>query len=169
MGQVTPPPGGGWGGAGHGGGGDICPNPSPSVRDCSALQTHGPTQCIAVPLLPIPPSSQSGGNHGRSRPTTRSTATMTSSAHLLWRLPMHSLLRLRWGPVVMPEALLRFAAVAGGGLTMHEPRAVPSAWLGQGRDALEGGEVPPSRAPGLRPATVPLRPSASLNGICNRQ
>ena len=40
---------------------------------------------------------------------------------------------------------------------------------GGGRDALEGGEVPPSRAPGLCPATVPLTPSASLNGICNRQ
>ena len=28
---------------------------------------------------------------------------------------------------------------------------------------------PPSRAPSLCPATVPLTPSASLNGICNRQ
>ena len=39
------------------------------------------------------------------------------------------------------------------------------------RDALEGGEVPPSpsKAPRLCPATVPLTPSASLNGICNRQ
>ena len=40
------------------------------------------------------------------------------------------------------------------------------------RDALEGGGVPPpppSRAPSLCPATVPLTPSASLNGICNRQ
>ena len=39
------------------------------------------------------------------------------------------------------------------------------------RDALEGGEPPPppSGAPSLRPATVPLTPSASLNGICNRQ
>ena len=41
------------------------------------------------------------------------------------------------------------------------------------RDALErrGGTPPPppSRAPSLRPATVPLTPSASLNGICNRQ
>ena len=50
-----------------------------------------------------------------------------------------------------------------------------SAWPGEGdppRDALEGGEVPPppsSRAPSLCPATVPLTPSASLNGICNRQ
>ena len=36
-------------------------------------------------------------------------------------------------------------------------------------DALEGGEVPPppSRAPSLRPATVPLTPSAGFNGICN--
>ena len=38
-----------------------------------------------------------------------------------------------------------------------------------GRDALEGGEVPPSRAPSLCPATVPLTPSASVNGVCNRQ
>ena len=40
------------------------------------------------------------------------------------------------------------------------------------RDALEVGEVhppSPSRAPSLRPATVPLTASASLNGICNRQ
>ena len=38
------------------------------------------------------------------------------------------------------------------------------------RDALEGGEVPPpSRAPSLCPTTVPLTPSASLNGICDRQ
>ena len=28
---------------------------------------------------------------------------------------------------------------------------------------------PPSRAPSLCPATVPLTPSASLNGICNQQ
>ena len=37
------------------------------------------------------------------------------------------------------------------------------------RDALEGGEVPPStsRAPSLCPATAPLTPSASLNGSCN--
>ena len=35
---------------------------------------------------------------------------------------------------------------------------------GQGRDALDA-----SRAPSLCPATVPLTPSASLNGICNRQ
>ena len=40
-----------------------------------------------------------------------------------------------------------------------------------GRDALEGAGVPPppSRAPSLCPATVSLTPSASLNGICNRQ
>ena len=40
------------------------------------------------------------------------------------------------------------------------------------RDALEGGGrylPPPSRAPSLRPATFPLTPSASFNGICNRQ
>ena len=52
------------------------------------------------------------------------------------------------------------------------------------RDALEWGQVPspppdtealcqppppPSRAPSLRPATVPLTPSTSFNGICNRQ
>ena len=40
-----------------------------------------------------------------------------------------------------------------------------------GRDALEGGEAPPpppSRAPSLRPPTVPLTPRASLYGICNR-
>ena len=36
-------------------------------------------------------------------------------------------------------------------------------------DALEGGEVPPSRAPSLCPAIVSLAPSPSLNGICNRQ
>ena len=43
---------------------------------------------------------------------------------------------------------------------------------GGGRDALEGGEVPPpplsSRAPSLRPATAFLTASASFNGICNR-
>ena len=46
-----------------------------------------------------------------------------------------------------------------------------------GRDALEGGQVPPcagnppppSRAHSLCPATAPLTPSASFNGICNRQ
>ena len=41
------------------------------------------------------------------------------------------------------------------------------------RDALERGEPPPppppSRAPGLRTATASLTPSASFNGICNRQ
>ena len=39
------------------------------------------------------------------------------------------------------------------------------------RDALEGGKAPPppSRAPSLRPATVSLAASATLNGICNRQ
>ena len=33
----------------------------------------------------------------------------------------------------------------------------------------ESPPPPPSTAPSLRPATVPLTPSASLNGICNRQ
>ena len=39
------------------------------------------------------------------------------------------------------------------------------------RDALAGAEVPPpgSRAPSLCTATVSLTPSASVNGICNRQ
>ena len=41
------------------------------------------------------------------------------------------------------------------------------------RDVLEEGEgpppPPPSRAPSLRPSTVSLTPSASFNGICNRQ
>ena len=32
-----------------------------------------------------------------------------------------------------------------------------------------GGGLPPSRAPRLCPATVPLTASASVNGICNRQ
>ena len=42
---------------------------------------------------------------------------------------------------------------------------------GAGRDVLEGGGYPPppSRAPSLCPATVPLTPSASINGIRNRQ
>ena len=43
---------------------------------------------------------------------------------------------------------------------------------GAGRDALEGGKVPPSppsRAPSLCAATVSLTPSAGFNGICNRQ
>ena len=37
------------------------------------------------------------------------------------------------------------------------------------RDALEGGGAPPppGRVPSLCPATVPLMPSASFNGICN--
>ena len=46
---------------------------------------------------------------------------------------------------------------SGGGAGMH--------WKG-GRYAPP---PPPSRAPSLCPATVPLTPSASLNGICNRQ
>ena len=35
----------------------------------------------------------------------------------------------------------------------------------------KGGRYPPppSRAPSLCPATVPLTPSAGFNGICNRQ
>ena len=43
--------------------------------------------------------------------------------------------------------------------------------MGAARDALEGGKVPatPSWAPSPCPVTVPLTPSASLNGICNRQ
>ena len=36
------------------------------------------------------------------------------------------------------------------------------------KDALEPSP-PPSRAPSLCPATVPLTPSASFHGICNRQ
>ena len=45
--------------------------------------------------------------------------------------------------------------LGGGGAGMH--------W--------EGGEItsPPSRAPSLCPATVPLTPSAGFDGICNRQ
>ena len=41
---------------------------------------------------------------------------------------------------------------------------------GEDRDALEGGGYPPpSRAPSLCPATVPLTASVSFHGICNRQ
>ena len=50
--------------------------------------------------------------------------------------------------------------LGGGGLN---PRTPPT------RDALEAEEVPPSRVLSLCPATVPLTPSASLNGICNPQ
>ena len=51
---------------------------------------------------------------------------------------------------------------------------LPRAGLGmgvEGREALERGGAPPplpGRAPSLRPPTVPLTPSASLNGVCNR-
>ena len=56
--------------------------------------------------------------------------------------------------------------VGGWGLVRVQTRRVGP------RDALGGGEVPPpppTRAPSLCPATVALMPSASLNGICNRQ
>ena len=46
----------------------------------------------------------------------------------------------------------------GGG----RPRGVRRASGGVRRDALEEGEVPPSRAPSLRPATVPLTASVQL-------
>ena len=53
-------------------------------------------------------------------------------------------------------------------------------WYQAGMDIVVGdapqgcigrGEAPPSpsRAPSLCPATVPLTPSASFNGICNRR
>ena len=67
----------------------------------------------------------------------------------------------------------------GGTSSLHEVVGRPkqrnegSYGGGGGRDALGGGGVPPppppSRAPSMCPATVPLTPSASLNGICNRQ
>ena len=48
-----------------------------------------------------------------------------------------------------PGRCMRVGGGGGGGGRMH--------WKG------------PSRAPSLFPATVPLTPSASLNGVCNRQ
>ena len=45
--------------------------------------------------------------------------------------------------------------------------ALVSAGTAVPRDALEGGEVPPPALQGAQP--VSLTPTASLNGICNRQ
>ena len=57
------------------------------------------------------------------------------------------------------------------GAGAEHPEAGAGVWsTAKGRDALEGGRVPPppSRASSLCPATVPLTASAAFNGICNR-
>ena len=85
-------------------------------------------------------------------------------------LPLLLLLRTPSPPP--PMALPHSRAIPPALYLAYRPfRAHPSSPTA--RDALEGwGSYPPppsSRAPSLRPATVPLTPSASLNGICNRQ
>ena len=52
---------------------------------------------------------------------------------------------------------------------IHSPRGQQCVTCAGASDALEGGRYPPSRAPSLCPVTVSLTPSASFNGICNRQ
>ena len=42
-------------------------------------------------------------------------------------------------------------------------------WAGMHWKGGGGTPLPPSRAPSLCPATVPLTPGAGLNGFCNRQ
>ena len=49
------------------------------------------------------------------------------------------------------------------------PGHVERTAVGSGRDALEGGKVPPSSTASLCPAGVFLTASASFSGICNRQ
>ena len=66
------------------------------------------------------------------------------------------------------------SSLVGRACTARTPPPAGTGWrfgVFGGRDALEGGQVPslPSRAPSLCPAAVSLTPSASLNGICNRQ
>ena len=70
----------------------------------------------------------------------------------------------------MRSSACRHETGDGHGCTRRVGAIRLGAW-GTGRDALEGGEVPcpPFRAPSLCPATVSLTPSASLNGIRNRQ
>ena len=69
----------------------------------------------------------------------------------------------------------------GGGLLWPEFMEGSCAWRSPGWESAEDGQrrsaqmhwekggLPPSRARSLCPATVPLTPSASLNGICNQQ
>ena len=67
-------------------------------------------------------------------------------------------------PAADEQALGTSTDGIGGGVTGSDGPPPPP------RDALEGGrELPSSRASSLCPATVPLTPSASFNGICTRQ
>ena len=88
-----------------------------------------------------------------------------------WRAPSGALCSPP--PLPSPQGMHWKAAV--GRVWNHHcrsSRACPKAFLAYSvLHWTRGGGTPPprSRAPSLCPATVPLTPSASLTGVCNRQ
>ena len=71
-----------------------------------------------------------------------------------------------WSRTTFVTDCLRLVAPAAKRECTAVPRGAPGMRRNEGRYTPP---PPPPRGPSLRPATVPLTPSASLKGICNRQ
>ena len=151
------------------------------------LHNSGSPQCFPPPLSRgllnhQPPPLNGGPGHSTNPPTPREavltrgggdlgsrqrrcpTACVTLP-HWLDRVPTFGCL------VSQPSRLLTIPEPHQGAGEREMPLCLVCMCRAPGRHALQGGKVPPppSRPPSLCPATVSLTPSASLNGICNRQ
>ena len=96
------------------------------------------------------------------RPPTRATERTLSS---LKNQPLLSRPKLPLdGPATAVEGRSREQRKRKGSVSVKYPPLPPSPGT-----HWKGGRLPPPPPPPGRPALVPLTPSASLNGICNRQ
>ena len=169
WGWVAPPPPLG---RGLGGGGGLLRVPAPG----GPVGLRRPRGFCAIPHLLVtnrPVNDRAGVRVHEGRGRHDGLAAGVHRRPLGVRLPFW----VRAGPPHEPRPIARCAAHAPPPAPRSPPLGdphrppLPSGW---GRGALEGGggagtPTPPSRAPSLHPATVSLTPSASLNGICNRQ
>ena len=168
----------GWGGGGGGG-----------VRGPkSCINAEVPTSTVTEPSWqpppPPPPLDQAQGcepgrmfaPHGHTPTGDSRPGTVEKGGRVLAPDPSHGALgqadNHRMSRHIEPRATKTAVAGAGVGATCGEANLNPLCPPPPSRDALEGAggapPPPPSRAPSLRPATVPLTASAGLNGICNR-
>ena len=165
-----------WHSDAHGGrtAGGVAPSPDPQRVQCHPLPVHMRCGCTRTSSVGHPPLSLAC----QQRPPCQPPASTRQPSPVHWNAVTGT--SGRWPTRSAASALGpwgRGGPDGGTGRTGHRGGGGGSAIEPVGRDprsAMHWKEgrcplPPPSRAPSLCPATVPLTPSASLNGICNRQ